>query len=660
MLDNKMLGDNQKYYRDSEQEELALAPVVPEASLQIPQVMPQIATVVKADMTRGDLSEAASGFGSSIKASGIAFVTPASRDLEVTRTGDTLSAIGGVQMIEPPEHPDRMLEIYDLSAYLAPIIDALLVGIFQTGWDLEARIDLSRPEKETKEKIREALEFELARGDFETEIKVGQREVNAEYKRLLRRSKRESQFMRSFFARCCSNMSYSRLLATSGLDQLITGNQYWEISRDLWGRPARLLWVPSRTIRAAKPDEQLVPVRIRAPLTDIRWENTMQYRRFNRWVQMNDNSAVIWFRSFGDPRVMSRYTGAYFDTLETMQSNETERAEIEVRTNGADKIPRAATELLHFCIPYPGSCIYGKPGHSASYPHLVGGREQAEENRNIVADEAIPSMIVLCSGGKVGEESQKRMEDQLKNRKRGRKEILFMNAFASGHSPTGPSATPTLKIEHTRPLQTNDALFLKYEERVSQVAHGVSRTPQVMVGNHAGMTKETMLGLRRLFEEDTCAPKRDLLLDDVINYWLLPALGIECWRYKSKSRPPVDPEALTAMISNAMESGWLTPDDARRLGGLRAFNEQLPELPGAWSELTRWIATAILQTKNQEIAVALMQRDSSTLESLGTLIKNLLEGKTKTGEDVEEDIGAEDAGMGDTEAEDAGTQENAE
>lgn len=579
-------------------------------------------------LTQADLSPSAVS-GARVQDESISFTTPSAREVEINRRGDTIALVGGVGSIIPPEDPDRMLEIYDLSAYLAPILQAIGVAVYQTGWRLEPIIDLTRPRDEVSDIIRDALEFERASGSFENEVKIGRRDINEEYKRLQRRSRREAQFVSAFFGRCCPSMSYERLLAITGLDQEITGNGWWEVLRDSTGRPARFLWVPSRTVRAVESSDQLIGYLDRVPLTRIRWEIVEQYRRFPRYIQLLSNGYAVWFKGYGDPRFMSRWTGTYFSSLEELQRDAREISEISARTNGKQTVPQAATELLQFAIPYSGSSYYGRPDHAPAYPDLAGGRDLSEENMKIVSDEAIPSMMVLCSGGRVGGEDQTRIREQIMNRKKGRKQILFLNAYASGNSPVGPSVSPTLKIEHTRPLQTNDALFLKYGASVEQRAHGVTRTPFVVLGKHEGINRATMLGLRRFFDEDVAAPKRAMQVDDPINRHVLPSLDIQCWKYRSKARPPTDPEAFGSLVSKAMDSGWLSPDDARRLGGPTVFNESLSEFPGLWSELTTKMVTAALQTKNQELAAAFLQRDPGAQDRIMEALKNLIEGKSE-------------------------------
>lgn len=590
-----------------------------------PQVMP----VVKSEPTAADLSQSAVA-GQQVDDRVISFTTPSSREVEVNRRGDTIALVSGVGAVVPPEDPDRMLEIYDLSAYLAPILHAIGVSVYQTGWRLEPILDLSRPKDEVLEKIEAALDFERCGGSFEREIpKIGKRDINSEYQRLMRRSSREAQFLEAFFGRCCSNMSYDRLLSIMGLDQEVTGNGWWEVLRDAYHRPARFLWVPSRTVRAVEPDDVLVGYLQRVPLSKIRWETVEQFRRFPRYIQLLANGTYVWFKCYDDPRVMSRYTGMFYNTLQDLQRSDREISEVAIRSGGAEQVPRAATELLQFSVPYPGSSFYGRPEWSPAYPGLAGGRDLDEENMKIVSDEAIPSMMVLCSGGRVGGKDQERVQDQLQNRKKGRKQILFLNAYAAGQTPGGPSATPTLKIEHTKPLQTNDALFMKYSERVEQQAHGATRAPFVILGKHEGVNRATMMGLRRFFDEDVAGPKRRLQIDDVVNHEVLPALDVQCWRYRSNARLPSDPEALGVVIAKGLESGWLSPDDARKIGGPGVFNQSLKDFPGIWSELTTKMVVGMLQTKNQEMAAALMQRDPKALDGLMGALKDIIEGKAE-------------------------------
>jgi capsid portal protein len=517
-----------------------------------------------------------------------------------------------------------MYDIYDLSTHLLPLIQAISVNVYQTGWRLDPVVDLANEEK-AKTSIREALEYELAGGDFEADVDETEldKEVEEEFERIKKRAPREAQFLRAFFNRCCPSpdMSYLKLLKKTGDDQEITGQGYWEVLRDSQGRPARFIWSPARYIRVLRTQPDLVSFSTRAKKSDIHWENVPQQTYFRQYGQIANGKILNRFKQYGDPRVMSRATGRYYKTLEDMY-NAPEEWPTGKREEG-DPLPYPATELLQFDVPYAGSSHYGKPEWAGAYPSLCGGRDLDEENMRVVADEAIPSMLLLCAGGRVDDRA--RIEDQLQNRPKGRKQVQIINAYNPPNMPSGPSATPTLKVEFTKPLQTTDALFLNYAKYVRDETRATVRAPKAAVGDDQGINRATWLASRRFFEEQVCAPRRTLHLDEVLNTTIIPDLYIECWAYCSRPRPPTDPEVISETVNKLMNAGVLTPVEAREIVG-PIYNKEFDDLPGIWAKLTTKIVTTILQTKNQAIAAELLGEDIGVLQDVANILRNAMEG----------------------------------
>jgi len=76
-------------------------------------------------------------------------------------------------------------------------------------------------------------------------------------------------------------------------------------------------------------------------------------------------------------------------------------------------------------------------------------------------------------------------------------------------------------------------------------------------------------------------------------------------RYRTRSRVPREPNQLATIISTLMNAGVLTPDEGRDLAS-DIFNKEFKDLEGIWSKLPTKLLLAMLQTKNQLVAAALL------------------------------------------------------
>jgi capsid portal protein len=88
-----------------------------------------------------------------------------------------------------------------------------------------------------------------------------------------------------------------------------------------------------------------VEVTERARVSPVSFDTVRSRRRMRRYVQVQSTECV-YFKSFGDPRVVSRSTGRVFDDIAALKA--------------AKPDDGPATELLHFAIHSPRS-PYGVP-----------------------------------------------------------------------------------------------------------------------------------------------------------------------------------------------------------------------------------------------------------------------------------------------------------
>jgi capsid portal protein len=569
-----------------------------------------LAVVEKADPTLGDKSQAAATGGEpAIEAAFIPYETPATKE---TQSQPLITEIDGNQFLEPVEPPLELYRIYQNSALLEPIIDSFATNVYKAGWALKPTIDFDKEEEATK-LVHDALLWEKSGGDPATEAEVSDDEVAAAIKKLKTRATIEKMFLQRYFEAAVPDMSYRMLWELTGQDWDVTAMAYWEIVRDTAGRIARFQWVPSIFVRATRQEPEQVTTGKWVRDSVLKWVREPQIRRFRKWAQIrkashtNIGNVVAWFKEFGDPRVMSRTTGKYYETVDAMVAAE----------QGDDKsvpLPLPATELLIFRDPFGASSVYGKPRWSGSIPALLGSRELDEENLKIAADEAIPSVMLLVSGGIVGSKSVDRLEAQIKNRTKGRKGILLIEAQAAGKGPVTPTQTPTMQIERMKSQQNSDALFQNYDKRNEEKVLGSFRMPRALQGKDLGQNRATTLAMLRYAEEQIFQPRREDL-DEVMNNTVLADLGITCWRYETRSRAPKDPQVLTEVVTKLTEAGLLSPNEARQLiTGI--FNKEFDSLTGLWARMPPRVLTVMLQTKNVDIAKAMLGTDEKELDKL--------------------------------------------
>ena len=144
----------------------------------------------------------------------------------------------------------------------------------------------------------------------------------------------------------------------------------------------RLVYVPSFTVRLLPLDRSPTEVEDRIRVSPVSLDTVTVRHRLRRYVQIQGTDRVF-FKSFGDPRMVSRRTGQVFDRAESLTD--------------ADASDGAATELLHFAIHSPRS-PYGVPRWVGTLLSVLGSRQMEEVNFLYFENKSVPPLALLGFG----------------------------------------------------------------------------------------------------------------------------------------------------------------------------------------------------------------------------------------------------------------------
>uniref|UniRef100_A0A6H1Z8X5 Putative portal protein n=1 Tax=viral metagenome TaxID=1070528 RepID=A0A6H1Z8X5_9ZZZZ len=510
---------------------------------------------------------------------------------------------GSVMVLEPPEQPQQAYRWYRLSPLMGSILEAFSVNVYGANYSFEPVIDLDDPD--ARDQIRSALEALQAGEDLDAEVEVSDQEVATEIQRIRRRMRREKEFLDAWFSNACSERSYHATKILTGQDKGILGTGYWEVIRDATRRPRRVVWVPAHSVRALPQDADWVVMKRPGKVTSLHWHDEEEhFAHFRQYIQLDgSNQVVARYKEYGDPRIMSRGTGRYYSSPEDMEA-----AEAKTVPDGQGGhyrvLPLPATELLNFPTWYAGSQAYGKPRHSPVGPELTGLRDLSEHNRLVVTDQSIPNMILLVAGAKVNSDVIKDIKDQFKQREPGDPQIVVVQAFDARNAPSGPTITPTMKLEKTKDSQNTDGLGLNYTKQGWKAIRQNYRMPKVAIGDDDQTNRATAYIMYRYTEDQVYDPER-CDFDDRINTTLVIDLGIRYHKYKTLTRAPKDPELISTMIERLAKVGVISPDEGRELAE-QIFNRKFKDIDAVWTKLPVVILNAILQTKNKVTGAAVL------------------------------------------------------
>lgn len=491
--------------------------------------------------------------------------------------GEAGQLFAGAGVVPPPYEPETLAILYENSSSLRQNVDAYVTNIDAFGHRLEPVLDLDASDAD--QRIANAIYVERSRlredprhrddADVKTLSLVPTAEEVAAKRRDIADHMRLERFrLENFFEYCCTDTSFSTLRRRTRQDLEVMGNGYWEVLRNGAGEIVQFVYLPAFTVRLLPLDLDLVEVETRVKVSELAVDGIKVRRRFRRFIQIHDNQSV-WFKEFGDPRVLSRKTGRFFASLQ------------ELRANDAEDGP--ATELMHFKLHNPRSA-YGTPRWIGNLLAVLGSRQAEEVNFLYFENKSVPPLALLVSGGRLSEASVPRIESFIENHIKGKRnfhKILILEA-----EPGKGSAENTGRIRiELRPLtsaQQQDALFMGYDQANQDKVGQSFRLPRLLRGDIRDFNRSTADAALMFAEMQVFQPEREEF-DFIINRKFLAELGARFWRFRSNSPVTRDPATMAEIVRGLVNANILTPEEGRQLAG-DVFNREFKRIEALWTK----------------------------------------------------------------------------
>ncbi len=524
------------------------------------------------------------------------------KPVELRNTDERIFSKSGA--LAPPYGPDILCKIFEHSSSLRQNVDAYAVNIDANGHRFEPVIDLEADD--AFDQVRDAMflerlhEAERDSGGDAVEIEAPtDAEVDERMTSMTEEMRLEKAKLEAFFKFCCADESFVSLRQKTRTDQEVIGGGFWEIIRNGAGEPSQFTYIPAFTMRLLPlKRSDLVETETNIKVSPLTFDKVRTRKRFRRYVQVFEGSKSF-FKSFGDPRVMSVETGALFKTDEALQS-----AEAEGRDEADGPVP-AATEVIYFPIHSPRS-PYGIPRWIGNLLAVLGTRQAEEVNFLYFENKSVPPLAILVSGGRMSSDSVKRLETYVENKIKGRKNfhrILVIEAEPAGGqaAPIADNVSGRMRIEIV-PLtgsQQSDALFLKYDERNADKVGMSFRLPRLLRGDIRDFNRATAEAALEFAEAQVFGPLREDF-DWTINRKILAELEVKFWTFASNSPTTSNPIDLAKIIADLVLASVLTPEEGRELAK-SVFNRDFAKIDELWTKIPPDLLKAGILPEGEEL-----------------------------------------------------------
>jgi len=211
------------------------------------------------------------------------------------RTQDPASRPGGEELsaafaatgaLEPPYDPEALCLLMEHSNSLRQNVDAYATNIDGFGHRFDPAVDFDADDADQRVADTIYLERLAARDRSElpadTALQPTEDEVSARRRELQQLARIERARLEAFFDFCCFDHSFVDLRRRTRQDLEVTGNAFWEVLRDGRGDVARLVYVPSYSVRLMPLDRDPVEFEDRVRVSPVTFEAVTARRRLRR------------------------------------------------------------------------------------------------------------------------------------------------------------------------------------------------------------------------------------------------------------------------------------------------------------------------------------------------------------------------------------------
>ncbi len=466
----------------------------------------------------------------------------------------------------PLGDPAYIVFLYEHSSALRQCIDAYMVNIHGFGDRLEPVVDLTA--EDADEQIRDLLWLRRCTDDDDEPPQPTDAEVAAERKQFEISMRLEKLRIAQFLDHAFVDRSFAEGRMETCQDEELLGNAYWEVQRSEKGRIVGLALVPSFTVRLLPLDLDAHPRVMRKRRGVDIVEETIIDHRARRFVQVV-NHLQVYFKEFGDTRVLSRNHGEYYKTVEDMRR--------------VDPQDEPAAELVHFSI-HSSRSPYGVPRWIGTMLTLIGLRECEETNRDYWENKSVPPLAITLAGCHMNDDQTRRLEDAIKNRIKGRQNFhkILVVQGAADMSPEGRPARSEIKFWPLMNAQLQEALHPGYDLRCTDKTGQTFRLARPLRGDMQDVNRAAYEAALEFAELQVFAPERQRF-DDFMNRIIWPAMGFRFWRYASKGPMPKDSGQMAELIVKMAQAG-LTFNQAFAVMS-DVFNKVIPQIDAPWANL---------------------------------------------------------------------------
>ncbi len=338
------------------------------------------------------------------------------------------------------------------------------------------------------------------------------------------------------------------------------GISYLEVIRNLAGEVVQIDFIKDTpSIQKTKP---LEPYK-----TSIYYHHGQQLERKKRYCKYKQTigGKTVYFREFGDPRIMDSRNGKYLEEGETI--------ELEYQAN----------EIMEFAI---GTEPYGEVRWIGQVLGVDGSRKAESLNNNYFENGRHTPLMLMIKGGTLTDDSFEKLQNYMNEIKGAAGQhafIILETESTDGRADFEQQDKPEIEVKDLANILQKDELFQDYLDNNRRKVQSSFQLPDLYVGYTTDFNRATAQTAQEVTEKQVFQPERKSLAW-AINNRLLNGYQfryVEAYFLEPDISNPDDLYKLLTVCNNA---GGLSPNKAKQII-YEAYGEVAEDYPEEWGDI---------------------------------------------------------------------------
>ena len=345
-------------------------------------------------------------------------------------------------------------------------------------------------------------------------------------------------------------------------DRETYGISYCEVIRSMDGKVVELQFIiDTPSIEMTYPLE---------PYVDTEYFHkglTVKRKKKFRKFRQNVAGQTVYFKEFGDPRIMDKRNGKYAEEGE-------EPIEIDNQAN----------EIIEFRI---GSLPYGEVRWIGQVLTVDGNRRAEILNNNYFREGRHTPLMIMVKGGTLSDESFSKLQGYMNEIKGegGQHAFLVLETESTDSVAAFSDQKPAeIEIKDLASILQKDELFQEYQENGRKKTQSAFLLPDLYVGYTTDFNRATAQTAMEVTEKQVFQPERTSLAW-IINNKLLNGYQLKYVEAYFEEPDITNPDDIQKILNVTERAGGMTPNVAKELTYKTLGKDGCEDYEGEWGDV---------------------------------------------------------------------------